>query len=150
MDPLSTIMICSAATRMLGLVEWEKVLHGLANDAARDQAKRLFGRLKPNEREKTARVAIALFLHEWDTELEDKCPLSSALTGYRDQVQRLIQSAAPDIVEWLSPDTTEVDLGPVERMWSGLKLDPLPEGFSWKLVAQNYGRAIRKHIKNDP
>ena len=150
MDPLSTIMISSAATRMLGLVEWEKVLHGLANDAARDQAKRLFGRLKPSEREKTARVAIALFLHEWDTELEDKCPLSSALTGYRDQVQRLIESAAPDIVEWLSPDTTEVDLGPVERMWSGLKLDPLPEGFSWKLVAQNYGRAIRKHIKNDP
>src|ERR1017187_7083730 len=34
-------------------------------------------------------------------------------------------------------------------MWSGLNLDPLPEDFDWRLVEQNYARAIRQHIKKD-
>ena len=154
MDPLSTVVISAAATRILNLVEWDKVLHGLADDAAKTGAKRLFGRLQPTEQQRTARIAIALFLHEWDSELEDKTPLAAAIPGYRDQVQRLLEHAAPDIVAWLNPETTQVDLGPVERTWNELvrenKVDPLPADFDWTLVAQNYSRAIRKHIKSDP
>jgi hypothetical protein len=50
----------------------------------------------------------------------------------------------------MQPDTKIIDLAPVERMWHGLSLDPLPENFRWPLVAEKYARAIRKFIKNDP
>ncbi len=154
MDPLSTVVISAAATRIVNLIEWDKVLHGLADDAAKTGAKRLFGRLRPTEQQKTARIAIALFLHEWDSELEDKTPFAAAIPGYRDQLQRLLEAAAPDIVAWLNPETAQVDLAPVERTWNELarqhQVSPLPEGFDWTLVAQNYSRAIRKHIKSDP
>jgi hypothetical protein len=155
-DPLSTLVISSAANRILHLVEWDKVLHGLASDTAKTGVKSLFGRLKPSEQEKTAKIAITLFLHEWDNELEDKAPFAGALPGYRDQVRRLLRYSAPDIVECFKPDA-EVDLGPVKRTWEELtrspnpkqKFDSLPEGFDWTLVAQNYARAIRKQVKQD-
>ena len=70
--------------------------------------------------------------------------------GYQDQLKRLIEHAAPDIAGWMQPETKDVDLAPVARMWSGLGLDPLPEGFDWNLVATNFARAIRKHVKSDP
>src|ERR1035441_6919654 len=75
---------------------------------------------------------------------------NGSLPGYDDQIKPLIESAAPDISAWMQPETKDVDLAPVERMWNGLGLDPLPEGFDWPLVARNYARAIRRHVKKDP
>ena len=125
-------------------------MKGLATDAASKSAKGLLGRLKPDEREKAAKHAVGLFVQEFLQELEDKTPLTSAVPGYHDQLKRLIEHAAPDIAGWLQPETKDVDLGPVERMWSGLGLDPLPEDFDWTLVSKSYARDIRKHVKSDP
>src|ERR1022692_4654449 len=54
--------------------------------------------------------------------------------GYDDQIKPLVESAAPDIAAWMQPETKDIDLAPVERMWNGLGLDPLPENFDWPLV----------------
>jgi hypothetical protein len=143
MDPIT-------ASAVLSLVNWEKVLRGLADQGAANGAKALLKRLMPAEREKAARVAIALFVEEFLAELDDKTTFKTALLGYRDQLMRLIEAAAPEITSWLEAETNEVDLGPVTRMWDGLQLDPLPTDFDWTLVAKNYARSIRKHVKADP
>jgi len=145
MEPVS-----AAVGAVLALVDWKKVAKDLAQDAAKKGAKTLLGRFRPDEREQAAKHAIELFIREFLSELEDKTPLSSAIPGYYDQLKRLIEDAAPDIAGWLRPETKEVDLGPVERMWGGLGLDPLPEEFDWPLVARNYAREIRKYVKGDP
>jgi hypothetical protein len=131
-------------------VDWHKLTERLVGDAVRDGGKNFLLRLKRGDRDQTAQHAIALFIDEFLRELEDKNPLTSALPGYHDHLTRLVEIAAPEISGWLQPDTRDVDLRPVERMWHGLSLDPLPEGFSWALVAQNYARALRKFMKNDP
>ncbi len=150
MDFVDPVIISAAARAIIALVDWKKVFKGLANDAAGKGAKRLLERLQPGEREKAAKVAVQLFVEEFLPELEDKTPLSSAIPGYREQLSRLIEYAAPDIAGWLEPETKDVDFGPVERMWGGLGLDPLPEDFDWKLVSKSYARSIRKHVKSDP
>ena len=147
MDPLS---ISAAVSTVLALWDWKKVMQGLAKDAASQGIKGVLGRLRPDAREKAAKLALSLFVSEFLGELEDKTPLASSLPGYRDQLKRLIEQAAADIAGWLRPETKDVDLGPVERMWSGLGLDPLPEDFDWTLVAKSYAREIRKHVKSDP
>ena len=146
-DPVS---ISAAAGAIIALVDWKKIVKGLANDAASKGAMGLLERLKPDEREKAAKRALQLFVEEFLAELEDKTPLTSAVPGYRDQLRRLIEHAAPDITGWLQPETKDVDLGPVERMWGGLGLDPLPENFDWTLVSKSYARDIRKYVKGDP
>ena len=65
-------------------------------------------------------------------------------------MQSLIAAAAPDIAEWMEPDTRDVDLGPVERIWSGIKKADLPEDFRWEEVARNYSRAIQKQFRDNP
>jgi hypothetical protein len=122
-DPLT---LSAAASAVLSLVDWKNVAEGLANDAAGDTIKNLLGRLKPSEREKRARQALGIFTEEFLSELEDKTPLASAIPGYRNQLKRLLEHAAPDITGWFRPETKDVDLRPVERMWGGLKLDPRP------------------------
>jgi hypothetical protein len=143
MDPVTI-------SAVIALVDWKKVFKGLAADAASKGAKSLLERFKPDDREKIAKRAIELFIEEFLTELEDKTPLSAAIPGYHDQLGRLIEQAAPDITACVQPETKDIDLGPVERMWSGLKLDALPEDFDWALLAKNYGRDIRKLVKSDP
>ena len=44
----------------------------------------------------------------------------------------------------------EIDLGPVERVWSGPAFDPLPADFDWTLVAANFARKLRAYIKSIP
>src|ERR1017187_1646579 len=61
---------------------------------------------------------------------------NGSLPGYDDQIKPLVESAAPDIAAWMQPETKDVDLAPVERMWNGLGLDPLPDNFDWPLVGQ--------------
>src|ERR1019366_7079061 len=134
MDPLT--LGISAAAQILRLVDWRKVAESLATDGVRDGAKGLLKRLKPAGRDEAARQAIALFIEEFHRELEDKLPLTAALPAYDDQIKRLVESAAPDIAAWMQPETKDVDLAPVERMWNGLGLDPLPENFDWPLVGQ--------------
>jgi predicted NACHT family NTPase len=148
MDPLT--LGISAAAQILRLVDWHKVAESLATDGVRDGAKGLLKRLKPAGRDEAARQAITLFVEEFHRELEDKLPLTAALPAYDDQIKRLVESAAPDIAAWMQPETKDVDLAPVERMWGGLGLDSLPEDFDWPLVAQSFARAIRKHVKKDP
>ena len=145
MDPISL-----AASALLAQVDWKKVLKGLATDSASKGAKSLLAHLKPDDRDKTAKQAIGLFVQEFLTELEDKTPLSIAIPGYKDQLKRLIEHAAPDITVWLQPETKDVDLGPVQRMWDGLGLTPLPEDFDWTLLSKSYLRDIRKYVKSDP
>ena len=147
---MEPVIIFAAAKAVLALVDWKKVMKGLATDAASKSAKGLLGRFQPDEREKAAKHAVGLFVQEFLQELEDKTPLTSAIPGYHDQLKRLIEHAAPDIAGWLQPETKEVDLGPVQRMWDGLGLDPLPEDFDWTLVSKSYARDIRKHVKSDP
>ncbi len=152
MEPVS-VFIAS----VLGKIAWHKLGEDLAKDAesvangvVKTGAKGLLARLQPSEREKTAKIAVELFVREFAAELEDKTPLTSSLAGYQDQLKRVIEAAAPDIVNWLQPETADVDLGSVERMWGGMGLDPLPAGFDWALVAKGYARAIRKQVKSDP
>src|SRR5882724_7237079 len=114
MDPVSTVLI--------------KMLEGIASDAVKKRATGFLERLGPSEQEKAAKVACSLFAHEFLAELEDKTPLRSAVPGYHDQVKRLMEIAAPDIAGWLQPETKDVDLSPVLRLWRELKLDVLPEG----------------------
>ena len=113
MDPIT---ISAAAGAVINLVDWKKVVKGLANDAVSKRAKGLLEQLKPDDRERAAKRAVQLFVEEFLTELEDKTPLASAVPGYHDQLRRLIESAGPDITGWLQPETKEVDLGPVQRM----------------------------------
>jgi hypothetical protein len=106
-EPVS-LTISVAASQILKLVDWKEVFNGLVGDATREGAKGFFRHLKPNDREQATRQAIALFVEEWLSELEDKTPLSRALPGYRDQLKRLVEYAAPEIVEWMAPETKEV------------------------------------------
>jgi predicted NACHT family NTPase len=147
-------ILSAAAAAIVGAVNWKEVARKLAGDAVTDAARAgqrsLLRLLRPDEREKAAKQAIGLFTEEFLKELDDKTPLSAAIPGYRDQLQRLIESAAADIASWLQPGIKSVDLGPVARTWSYLNLSPLPEDFNWQLVARNYARAIRQYIKQDP
>jgi predicted NACHT family NTPase len=148
MDPVSL-----TAAAIVGIVDWKALAGKIASDAVTDAAKagrkNLLQRLQPDARQKAAKQAVELFTEEFLKELDDKCPLTAAIPGYHLQLQRLIEPAAVDIASWLEPEIKTVDLSPVARMWTGLNLDPLPEDFDWQLVAQNYGRAIRQHIKQD-
>ena len=147
MDPVSA---CAAVSAVLALVDWKKAIQSLATDAVSKSARGVLGLLKRDEREKAAKQVLELFVAEFLGELLDKTPLSSAVAGYRDQLKRLIEHAAPEITDWLQPETKEVDLAPIERMWNGLGLDPLPEDFDWSLVAKNYARDLRGYVKSDP
>jgi predicted NACHT family NTPase len=149
MEPF-TVAISAAASQIIRMLDWKEIARKLQGDAASEGAKGLLNHLKQSDREKAARDAIAMFVHEWNAELEDKTPLSSSIPGYREQLKQLLLVAASEIAGWLSPETKDVDLGSVERVWSGLKVDPLPENFSWNLVAANYARAIRKYVRDHP
>jgi hypothetical protein len=137
-------------TAVLALVDWKKVLKSLATDAVDRGTKSLLSRLKPDERERSAKRVVEIFVEEFEGELDDKTPFSAAVQGYQDQLRILIEHAAPDISACLQADTREVDLGPSERMWNGLGLDPLPEHFNWGLVATNFARGIRAYVKHTP
>lgn len=145
MDP-ATVSVVSV---ILSSIDWKAFGKAVATDAASKGGKALLAHIGGADREKAAKKAIELFVTEFLTELEDKTPLSSSLPGYQDELKRLIECAAPDIIVWMQPDTAEVDLSPVHRMWDGLGLATLPEGFDWALVAKNYGRAIRLYVKGD-
>jgi hypothetical protein len=122
-----------------------------ALSAGKDQGKKaLIGSLTPSALEKAAKSALELFAIEWDKELEATGILATAEDGYRDQLGKLLEVAAAEIAEPLSPETRTVDLSTIESFWSSLGNDPLPEDFSWSRVAQNYARAINLFIKRDP
>ena len=147
-------MTLAAAAAAIGkMVDWKAVAGKVAGDSANKAAlagrDSLLHRLQPDPRQKAARQAIELFIEEFLKELDANCPLTAAIPGYRDQLRRLIEPAAADIACWLDPDIKTVDLAPVERMWSGPGFDPLPEGFDWQSVAQSYGLAIRRYMKQD-
>jgi hypothetical protein len=65
-------------------------------------------------------------------------------------LKKVVEETAPEIIEWMRPETKTVDLGPVQRMWSTLAPDPLPEEFSWERVAQNFATEIRRFVKSNP
>ena len=69
MDPIA---ISAAAGAVINLVDWNKVVKGLANDAVSKRAKGLLEQLKPDDRERAAKRAVQLFVEEFLTELEDK------------------------------------------------------------------------------
>jgi hypothetical protein len=109
--------------------------------------KAILGRFEHDERERATKDLLGLFVDAFVDELKDKTPLTSAIPGYCGQLKRLIEHAAPDIAAWLQPETTGVDLGPVQRLWGDLGLDPLPEGFEWSFVAGKYARGIRAYVR---
>jgi hypothetical protein len=139
---------------LLALVDWKAVAKKLATDSATTLGKSarasLLQRFLPDQREQAARHALRLFTEEFLRELEDKSPLSAALPGYRDQLKRFLEDAAPDLAAWLQPDVKTIDLDPVARLWTSLGFAPLPADFDWPLVASNYARTIRNHVKRDP
>lgn len=147
MEPIS---ISIATSAILASVDWKSIGKQLLGDGVKDGAKTggktLLRWLKDDDREKAAKKAVELFVEAFLRELEDKIDLSAALPGFKTQLKNLIEYAAPDIVGWMQPETGDVDLGPVERMWGGLGLDSLGD-FNWALVAQDFARAIRKLCK---
>lgn len=144
------LLTSAAVSSVIALIDWKGVLRNLARDAAGKGAKALLARLKPDERERVAKQSVTFFVHEFLAELEDKTPLSEAIPGYQDQLKILIERAAPDIAALIQPESKDVDLKPIEGLWTGLGLDPLPEGFDWRLVSANYARDVRTLIKRDP
>lgn len=144
----------TAVTIVAGLIDWKAFLKKCVGDAAAGIAgvgrTRFLRHIQADEDRKIARQAVVLFTEEFFKELDDKSPLSYAIRGYQDQLKCLLESAGADIVGWFRPDVKNVDLEAVSDMWSGLNLDSLPDGFDWQLVAQNYARAIRQHVKKDP
>jgi hypothetical protein len=139
----------AAASHSLRLLDWKRIGERLAGDSLRDGTKGLYHRLKPADQDSAARQAITMFVGEFYAELEDTTPLTAALPGYHDQLKELVEHAAPEIVGLLQPETKDVDLGPVECIWNGIALNPLPADFSWSLVAQNFARGIRRYVRND-
>jgi len=135
---------------VFALVDWKKVFKNIATSAAEKGTKNLVSQLKPDERERSSKHMVELFVEQFVQELEDKSPLSAAVEGYRDQLKQLVELAAPEIAAYLQPETKEIDLRPIERMWQELGLDPLPEDFDWKLVAGNFARDIRGYVKRNP
>ena len=150
--------VTSTISIILGSAKVVKAIHDFAGDETKSLAKEATGtglksllhRLKPTDREKAAKQAVKNFAEAWYRELEDTTPLTSALPGYHDQLENLLTAAAAEIAEWMDPDTKEVDLGAVERIWSGVKKSDLPEDFDWKQVARNYTRAIKRQFRDDP
>jgi predicted NACHT family NTPase len=147
MDPVT-----AAVTALVASIDWKEIFKKFVGDSAKDLAKAgrasFLRRLQPDESQKLVKQAVVLFSEEFLKELIDKAPESS-IPGFHDQLKRLIESATPDIAQWLRPEVKDVDLGAVATMWSGLKLDPLPD-FDWKFVAGNYERAIRAYIRKNP
>jgi hypothetical protein len=143
---------------VLGSAKVAKAIHDFAADEAKGLSKEASGgitksllrRMKPDARAKAAKQALVLFAEEWHKELTDKNLFDAAVPGYLSQLQTLIENATDEIAEWMSPETKQVDLHILKLTWNELNLDPLPDGFDWDLVGQNYGRAIRTYIKNDP
>ena len=135
---------------VIKLVNWRKIAETLATDRASEAVRGILRRLGPSEREIALRQACELFTKEFLEELEATTPLTTALPGYRDRLRRLLEYAAPDIAEWVTPEPSDVNFDSVARLWRDLNLDPLPEDFSWARVAKNYERAIRKYVRNDP
>jgi predicted NACHT family NTPase len=143
MDPI-TIAAILASPQVKSAVE------SLAKDALGIGKQALIRRLQPTAREKAAREAIRLFAEQWDEELEATAILDAAVDPLREQLKHLLETAAAEIALWMDPETKEVDLSLIASTWVQLKLDPLPGDFKWTRVAENYARAIKKYIKNDP
>lgn len=59
-------------TAVMSSVDWKKVFKGVATDTVGKAAKSLVGRLKPDERERSAKHVVQLFAKEFLGELEDK------------------------------------------------------------------------------
>jgi predicted NACHT family NTPase len=145
MDPISPWIAAIIASNQI-----KEAIQSHSRDARTLGRQAAIRWLDAKPREKATKQAIKLFAEEWNKELEDKCQLTGALAGYRDQLKRLIETTATEIGDWMTPETKEVDLRLIETTWEELKLDKLPEGFDWKFVARNYGLAIRICIKKDP
>jgi len=147
----------SMIASILSSAEVLSAIHNLASEETTDLAKQAMGsgvqcllrRLHPTDRQKAARQALRLFAEAWSNELESRSSFTEALPGYKDQLQKLIATAAAEIAEWMDPETRTVDLRRIETTWAELGLDALPEDFDWKLVAQSYAQAIRTYIKKD-
>jgi hypothetical protein len=105
---------------VLALVDWKKVFSNLATGPATKGVNGLLSRLGRDESEKAAKQVTGLFAGQFLREVEDTTPLSSAVPGYGDDLRRLIEYAALEITSWLQPETKEVDLSAVERMWKEL------------------------------
>ena len=146
--------LSAGVTIIVGLIDWKAILNKCLGDAAANMAKvgrtHFMRHLQPDDRQKVARRAIVLFSEEFLKELDDKSPLSCAISGYQDELRILLESASPDIIGCFRPEIQSVDLGPVSDIWNGLTLTPLPEGFDWRFLAQNYARAIRRQVREDP
>lgn len=162
LEPAKLAILPAMATAIilaiLGSAKVAKAIHDFASDEAKSLAKDVAGtgikslihRLQPTDREKAAKQAVRNFAEAWYQELEGTVALSAALPGYKDQLEDLLAAAAPEISGWMDPDIKEIDLGPVERIWYGIKKADLPPDFDWSLVARNYARAIKKQFREDP
>jgi len=128
-------------------IAWSKILE----TAAKSALPYLLKKIQPTERDKAIKKSIELFIEVFTTELHDTTPLQSALPGYFDALTQFIENkAAREIAAHMHPDKRSIDPAPFRRMWEGMDLPALPEDFNWSLVAGNFERAIRRHLKEDP
>jgi hypothetical protein len=71
-EPISLgISLSAAAHHFLSKVDWEKAGSDYAKKGAETSGKALWHRLKPSDKDKAAKLAVALFIEQFLSELED-------------------------------------------------------------------------------
>ena len=78
-----TMPLSLVATTILTSVDWNKIFKNLATDAAGKGTKNLLARLQPDDREKSAKAAVKIFVEEFTQALEDKLPAPAQKTRSR-------------------------------------------------------------------
>jgi hypothetical protein len=152
MEPSTIISGILASTKIVKAIEEfaRDEIKVAAKKAAAIGAKSAIRLLTHTAREKAAREALRLFTEAWLSELKDTTPFTEAIAGYKERLSRLLESAAPEICEWMEPETEDVDLGAVERIWNGIGGVDLPQDFNWGRVANTYTLALKKDFKDNP
>ncbi|WP_260739728.1 NACHT domain-containing protein [Tunturiibacter lichenicola] len=151
MEPLALILTSAKVVKAIHDFAFDET-KALSKSAAQHGVQNIIQRLKPSDREKAIKSAIKHFAEAWYSELEDTVTLTAALPGYQDQLANLIEAAPIEIGEWMDPEVGDIDLGPIERIWRGVK-DPeveLPKDFDWKQVALKYKRSLKRQFRDDP
>src|SRR6202451_2163984 len=149
MEPLS-IALSAAARHIAALLNWDKILEHLRDDALSTGAKQAFNRFRENDRQKTARLLIATFIEAFHAELKRTVPFTSALPGYLSDLKVFVDSESSEILDLAGPLNSTPDPEWLEHQWGYLRLSSLPETFGWEVVNENYAHQGRKLLLQNP
>ncbi|MBP0022277.1 MAG: NACHT domain-containing protein, partial [Cyanobacteria bacterium SBLK] len=131
----------------------EELATGAAKDYTKDFFKDCIGKVVRSPNQDPLKVAcgkaIKAFLQLVQEELEDKEYSEAQVKQYEDPLKALI--AHPDVMTALrspfDPDCRIVETRVLVETWAELKLRFLPEDFDWDTLGKNYGKAVRKILR---